>query len=75
MRESDWSSDVCSSDLDRNGYDITSTGLESYPMMAVQEGLATPANEGIEGYLPDGQRTQSSGNAEPGEAPFVPEPG
>ena len=60
---------------DRNGYDITLTGLESYPMMAVQEGLATPANEGIEGYLPDGQRTQSSGNAEPGAAPFVPEPG
>jgi hypothetical protein len=60
---------------DRNGYDITLTGLESYPMMAVQEVLATPANEGIEGYLPDGQRTQSSGNGTPGAAPFVPTPG
>jgi len=61
---------------DRNGYDITLTGLESYPMMVVQEGLATPSNEGIEGYLPDGQRTQSSGKGTPGAAlPFVPEPG
>jgi hypothetical protein len=60
---------------DRNGYEITLTGLESYPMMVVQEGLATPANEGNEGYLPDGQRTESSGNAQPSAAPFVPTPG
>lgn len=49
---------------DRNGYEITLTGLESYPMYAVDEALSIASSQGYEPPLPDGSSRQSSGNGQ-----------
>jgi hypothetical protein len=46
---------------DRTGYEITLTGLESYPMYGVNEALSIASGGGVEPPLPDGTSQQQSG--------------
>jgi hypothetical protein len=47
---------------DRTGYEITLTGLESYPMYGVNEALSIASGGGVEAPLPDGTSEQQSGS-------------
>jgi len=55
---------------DRTGYEITLTGLESYPMLAMSDALSTASAGGYEGPVADGSGQQQSGSGSVNENPF-----